>query len=71
MTEPKIKTLSMQLAELNTALAERDSALAEKDTVLAEKDREITELIKIKNTVSEKDAEIAALKEKLVALTSS
>lgn len=71
MTEPKIKTLSMQLAELNTALAERDSALAEKDTVLAEKDREITELIKIKNTVSEKDAEIAALKEKLAALTSS
>lgn len=68
MTEPKIKTLSMQLAEKDAKIAELTK---EKDVALAEKDREITELIKIKNTVSEKDAEIAALKEKLAALTSS
>ena len=77
MTEPKIKTLSMQLAELT---AERDSALAERDAeiealtkikdTLVEKDAEIETLMKIKDTLIEKDAEIAELKKKLAAFTS-
>lgn len=77
MTEPKIKTLSMQLAELT---AERDSALAERDAeiealtkikdTLVEKDAEIETLMKIKDTLIEKDAEIAELKKRLAAFTS-
>lgn len=84
MTEPKIKTLSMQLAELtaerDSAIAEKDSALAERDAeiealtkikdTLIEKDAEIETLMKIKDTLVEKDAEIAELKKRLAAFTS-
>ncbi|MBO5469192.1 MAG: hypothetical protein J6A03_05560, partial [Lachnospiraceae bacterium] len=46
MTELKIKTLSMQLAEQEAALAEQKAALAEKDAELADKDAMIAELKK-------------------------
>lgn len=84
MTEPKIKTLSMQLAEKDAALAQKDEEIAElvktkdaeieeltkiKDTLI-EKDAEIEELTKIKDTLIEKDAEISELKKKLAAFTS-
>ena len=58
MTELKIKTLSMQLAEKDAALAEQEAALAEQKAALAEKDAEL----------ADKDAIIAALKMQLSAL---
>ena len=58
MTELKIKTLSMQLAEQEAALAEQKAALAEKDAEIADKNAEL----------ADKDAIIAALKMQLSAL---
>ena len=58
MTELKIKTLSMQLAEQKAALAEQKAALAEKDAEIADKNAEL----------ADKDAIIAALKMQLSAL---
>ena len=52
MTELKIKTLSMQLAEKDAALAEQKAALAEKDEQLAT----------YKTELANKDAELIALK---------
>ena len=65
MTELKIKTLSMQLAEKDeqlatykAELADRDAALADKDAELADKDAKL----------ADKDAELIALKKQLAAL---
>ncbi len=44
MTEPKIKTLSMQMAEKDAELAKRDAELAQKEAELAEKNAEIARL---------------------------
>ena len=58
MTELKIKTLSMQLAEKDEQLATYKAELADKDAKLADKDAEL----------ADKDAELIALKKQLAAL---
>ena len=79
MTELKIKTLSMQLAEKDAALAEQEATLAEQKAALAEKDAELAdkdaeladkdaELADKNAELADKDAIIAALKMQLSAL---
>ena len=58
MTELKIKTLSMQLAEQEEQLATYKAELADRDAALADKDAEL----------ADKDAELIALKKQLAAL---
>ena len=72
MTELKIKTLSMQLAEKDeqlatykAELADRDAALADKDAKLADKDAELADK---DAELADKDAELIALKKQLAAL---
>lgn len=59
MTEPKIKTLSMQMAEKDAEIARlKEVELAKRDAELAQKEAEL----------AEKNVEIARLKEQLAIL---
>ena len=67
-----IDELQKERDEAVAALSEKDSVISEKDSLISEKNAKIATVLSEKNamisTLSEKDAEIAALKAQLAAL---